>query len=111
MPSAEVIVVAEPLEKNVSSCVYVLLSVIPALFLPLLYWRRPGNFSRVIWCWVIPIAPVLFIWDGIISALRQWSDQEWGHALFTELGLDPEQIKVEKAFFTHVVTIHCQSVR
>jgi hypothetical protein len=28
-------------------------------------------------CWLLPIAPVMFWWDGIVSCLRMWTDQQW----------------------------------
>jgi len=79
--SADVVVIAEPLRKTMSSMAFVFLSTIPAVLLPLWYIRRPGNVRRFCWCWLFPIAPTMFWWDGLVSCMRMWKTQEWQDAL------------------------------
>jgi hypothetical protein len=71
------VMVCEPLRKSLLSMAYVPLSIIPALLLPLLLLGRPGRLRRMLWCWLLPVAPVLFVWDGLVSCLRMWSRREW----------------------------------
>ncbi len=80
------IVICEPLQNRWSSLGYVWLSIVPALLLPLMFMRRPGRFRRMLWCWLIPVAPLMFWWDGWVSCLRQWDAHEW-HLAADRLGL------------------------
>ncbi len=99
------IMIAEPLRKKTSSVLFVLCSVIPALLLPLVYLRQPQRMRRILWCWIAPVAPVLFLWDGIASALRQWNPAERDHSLFTELGLEKAQVKIQTSLFCEIISI------
>lgn len=75
--SARRVMIFEPLRRDLLSIVFVFFSIVPALILPLWYIRRPGTLRRVFWCWLLPLAPLLFWWDGIVSCLRQWGEREW----------------------------------
>jgi len=75
--SADVVVIAEPLRKTLSSVAFVFLSIVPAILLPLWYIRRPGRLRRVFWCWLLPVAPIMFWWDGLVSCIRMWRNREW----------------------------------
>lgn len=75
--SADNVLIFEPLRKTLLSMLFVLPSVIPALLLPVRYLRRPGRVRRLLWCWLAPAAPLMFVWDGLVSCLREWTDQEW----------------------------------
>jgi hypothetical protein len=79
--SSSLVLVFEPLRKTVTSLFFVLPSVVPAMLLPIWFLHRPGRVRRFLWCWFIPVAPVLFWWDGWVSCLRQWTDTEWQPAL------------------------------
>jgi hypothetical protein len=80
------IVICEPLQNRWSSLGYVWLSIVPALLLPLMFMGRPGRLRRMLWCWLIPVAPLMFWWDGWVSCLRQWDAREW-HVAADRLGL------------------------
>ncbi len=97
--SADGVLVAEPLRRNAVSMAFVLLSLVPALLLPLLYAARRGRLRRVLWCWLLPIAPILFVWDGIVSSLRMWTSEEWS-AEAASIGREPD---TREGVFTQVV--------
>jgi hypothetical protein len=78
--SARRIMIFEPLRKTGPSVLFVFLSIVPALILPLWFLPRPGKFRRFLWCWILPLAPLMFWWDGIVSCLRQWGEREWRDA-------------------------------
>lgn len=71
------VVIAEPLRRNWTSLLFVGLSLIPALLTPLRFCGREGRLRRTLWCWLCPVAPLLFVWDGLVSCLRQWSAAQW----------------------------------
>lgn len=58
------------------------LMVIPMLLLcPLLVLLgtpliRPFRFGRLFWTYLVPIVPLLVLWDGIVSCLRIYTPQE-----------------------------------
>lgn len=74
--SADQVLVFEPLRKTIASMLFCVLSIIPALLTPLVYIRRPNPLRRAIWCWALPIAPLMFVWDGVVSCLRQSGSQQ-----------------------------------
>jgi len=75
--SSDRVIIFEPIRKTAFSMFLVLFSIIPALLTPLFRIRYPGAFRRILFCWLIPIVPYMFVWDGLVSCLRQWSDNEW----------------------------------
>ncbi|MFL5245604.1 MAG: hypothetical protein ACJ8FY_26205 [Gemmataceae bacterium] len=100
--SASRIMVFEPLRKDILSVLFVILSLIPALLLPVWFINRPGALRRVVYCWVLPVAPFMFLWDGFVSCLRQWTEFEWKEALPKTLGRMSENTLNNSLF--------CQSV-
>jgi hypothetical protein len=80
------VLVFEPLRRNVASMVFVFFSIVPALLLPLLEIRRGRFLQDALWCWVVPVAPLMFVWDGLASCWRMWTDEEWRAALAGVLG-------------------------
>ena len=75
--SADVILIVEPLRKTVLSVLFASLSLVPALLLPVLLRARKGSARRIIWCWLAPCAPLMFLWDGWISCIRQWTENRF----------------------------------
>ncbi|MEQ8785272.1 MAG: class I SAM-dependent methyltransferase [Pirellulaceae bacterium] len=75
------VAIFEPLRRTVASLLMTCLAYFPALALPLLLWKRPGFLRRALWCWLLPIVPYMFVWDGWISCLRQWTASEFREAL------------------------------
>lgn len=106
--SGNPLLVIEPLRKTVSSILFTFLSVVPALLTPLRYWGRPGTMRRVLWCWILPLAPPMFIWDGIVSCLRQWSPRRWSQLAASHPSKRP-QPSVRQHLFTQLVTLIAES--
>jgi hypothetical protein len=52
--------------------------MIPWALLPLLStpWIRPFRWSRLFWTYVIPIIPLVLLFDGVVSCLRTYRPQE-----------------------------------
>ncbi|MBA4017752.1 MAG: hypothetical protein C0483_11310 [Pirellula sp.] len=53
------------------------LVVFPALLLPIAFRHRPGRLRRILWCWLLPLAPLMMMWDAVGGCLRQWSRRDW----------------------------------
>jgi hypothetical protein len=77
--SSDCVLVFEPVRKTPFSMFLVLFALIPALLTPAFRMTRPGRLRRVLFCWLLPIVPLMFVWDGLISCLRQWSNEEWAN--------------------------------
>ena len=76
--SAYRVAVFEPLRRNPASFFLCLFGFVPAIRTPFLFWnRRAGNWRRVFWCLVFPIATMAIVWDGVVSCLRCWTEEEW----------------------------------
>lgn len=105
IPSCDLMVIAEPLHNSLSSILFVFFSIIPALLLPVVLISKTGRMKRFLWCWIIPLAPLLFIWDGVVSSLRQWSPGKRNHILFSELALKQNCVTIERTFFSELITI------
>ena len=72
------VAVFEPLRCRPSSFFLCLFGFLPAIGTPVLFWnRRPGNFRRVFWCWLFPLATMIIVWDGLVSCMRCWTEKEW----------------------------------
>ena len=101
--SRSCIAIFEPLKRTASSMCLTLFAFFPAVALPLLFIRQPGLWRRILWCWLLPIVPPMFMWDGLISCLRQWTAGEYR----TELERLPgtaRKIQVEDGFNSTTVT-------
>jgi hypothetical protein len=69
--------VFEPLRFNYLSFLLVFFGPFVGFFTPLLNIRSKTFYRNFFWCWLIPIAPFLFCWDGIVSVARIWSNEKW----------------------------------
>ncbi len=99
--SGNVLIVAEPLRKTLTSVLFTFLSFVPAILTPLRYARRPEAFRRFAWCWLFPIAPIMFTWDGIVSCLRQWTRREWEDFATS----NSKEIEYKQYLFTQFIAI------
>lgn len=106
--SADLVLIFEPVQKNPVSMFLVLFAVIPALLTPLARWTSPGSVRRVLWCWLVPIVPLMFVWDGLVSCIRQWNRAEWDAA--TEK-LQQHSIECTADLRLHSATIILRMVR
>lgn len=69
--------ILEPIRKNFLSMGLCFLSFFLSFLLPLINIKRQGHCRRVFWCWLFPVAGSLLVWDGIISCLRGYSDEQF----------------------------------
>lgn len=92
----------EPLRRTLLSMLLATLSFFPAILLPITFFRRPGKLRRLLWCWLIPIVPYMFIWDGVVSCLRQWKQAEW-QAEFDKIADSTQDLQVHTGFNSLVV--------
>jgi hypothetical protein len=102
--SADRVVITESVRKRPSSIVLCLLSIVPSLLLPIGLWRRPGRLRRVLWCWLVPIGPLMFCWEGVVSCLRQWSNREWDAELRRALAGQDRPWTIRSWLFCQLVT-------
>ena len=54
---------------------------IPVLLIPLMVaictpFIRPLSWRRLLWTYVVPVVPVVAMWDGLVSNLRTYSPVE-----------------------------------
>jgi hypothetical protein len=54
---------------------------IPILLIPLFVWIstpfiRPFSWRRLLWTYLLPVVPVVALWDGFVSCLRSYSVEE-----------------------------------
>jgi len=101
--SADRVMVFEPLRKTLTSVLFVFLSLVPAIVLPVWFLRRPGRLRRFLWCWLAPIAPLFFWWDGVVSCLRMWNNDEW-HAAIDQLPGHRPNVTVSHTLFSQLAT-------
>ncbi len=101
--SADAVLIIEPLRRTLSSLLFVIGSAVPAILLPLLFLGRKGTLRRIFWCWLLPAAPLAFLWDGWISCIRQWSDAEYEAEIG---GILRRGVTVRHSFFTQVVKVN-----
>jgi hypothetical protein len=54
--------------------------MIPWALLPLVTtpWIRPFRWSRLVWTYLIPIIPLVLLFDGVVSCLRTYQPRELG---------------------------------
>ena len=77
------VAIFEPLQRNPISMFTSFGGLLPGLMAPLYYLRKRkgGHARRMFWCWLAPAAPLIIIWDGLVSCLRCWTESEWRQAL------------------------------
>lgn len=62
-------------ERTPRTLVSVLLGV-PLLVFALTPFIRPFTCSRLFWTYLVPLAPLCIVWDGLVSMLRAYSPDE-----------------------------------
>jgi hypothetical protein len=97
------VAIFEPLRRNSASFFLSLLGFFPGLATPIQFWnQRPGNWRRVLWCWLVPLAPLIIVWDGVVSCLRCWTEEEWKENLALVIATD-RQVSARSKLFTQVI--------
>jgi hypothetical protein len=72
--NASPIAIFEAQERNIKSLLFMLFSPINVLLLtPLI---KPFKLGRIVFTYLIPILPLLVMWDGMVSVLRTYSVKE-----------------------------------
>jgi hypothetical protein len=67
--------VFEITERKPASLMTLLVAPITCLIFSL--FLRPFRFSRFFWTYIIPVIPLLYTWDGLVSNLRSYTKEEW----------------------------------
>lgn len=62
-----------------------LVPLIPLAVLAVTPWIRPFRWSRLLWTYLIPLVPVLTLWDGLVSCFRSYTPEEL-KAMTADLG-------------------------
>ncbi len=75
--SAACVMVYEASRNSLLSRAINCLALFPGWLLPLTRIRTPGFWRRVVCCWLVPVAPWLFVWDGLWWSYRCWRDGQW----------------------------------
>lgn len=102
--SADKVLIFEPLRRTWLSGLFVFGSLVPAIILPIMLLSRSGRFRRLFWCWLVPIAPMMFWWDGLVSCIRQWTNGEWEAALRKQ-EVPTTDDAVQSSLFCQMVTL------
>lgn len=71
------VIIFEPVCPNAKSILMNFGILLTGIATPLFQLKSKSIFRNILWCWVLPIAPLLLLWDGNISALRCWSKKKW----------------------------------
>ena len=74
---------------------------LPTILIPLFIWlctpfMRPFRWRRLFWTYLIPVVPVVAMWDGFVSNLRTYSVGEL-RDLVAEVGCSRYQWKIGRA--------------
>ena len=61
-----------------------LIWALPTLLIPLFVWvctpfMRPFRWDRLLWTYLVPVVPIVALWDGFVSNLRTYSVTELEH--------------------------------
>ena len=62
-------------ERKAASFMTLLIAPITCFIFSL--FVRPYKISRFFWTYIIPVIPLMYTWDGMISNLRTYTKQEW----------------------------------
>jgi hypothetical protein len=90
------VMIIEPLRPTVSSLLFVFGALFCGFLTPIFKLNSKKFFRCFLWCWLIPIAPFLFLWDGWVSAIRCWTKEKWKNQ-------EPKSIIEESLFCTKII--------
>lgn len=98
------VMIFESVTRNLKSMAGCAIGFLPAMATPVYFFgTREGRWRRFFWCWVVPVAPLMVAWDGVVSCFRCWTEEEWRRELH-RLGIQPDAITIERRGFSHVVS-------
>ncbi len=90
---AKKVFIFEPLTRRSLSVISNFSLIFPILAFPIC---KP-KFSHFLWCWILPVAVPMFIWDGIVSSLRQNNHKDWEY-VFRESGIIDYNVEIMQMF-------------
>lgn len=90
------VMIFEPLRFSTLSIFFVITALFSGFLTPLFRVNSSKFLRCLLWCWLVPIAPLLFLWDGWISVYRCWSKKEW-------LSQEPQSKLEETLFCTKII--------
>lgn len=91
------VLIFEPIKPEIASKLLALCGVFSGVIAPLAKIKSKSFFRCMLWCWIVPVAPFMFSWDGIISSFRCWSKKKWKSQ-------EPNSI-VEETFLSAKITL------
>ena len=71
------VMIFEPLRPNLFSFIFVIGALVSGFLTPIFKLNSRKFYRNLLWCWLLPIAPFLFLWDGWVSVIRCWSKEKW----------------------------------
>lgn len=91
------VAIFEPLRPNGASFLVSMAGFFPAIAAPVIYMmeRRAGHWRRLFWCWMLPVVPLIIIWEGWVSCWRCWNEKDWRRAFVAAAGKDDARLKIE----------------
>jgi len=94
----------ESISRNLVSMIGCALGCVPGMLTPLYFFKRSaGRWRRFIWCWFLPVAPFMVAFDGVVSCLRCWTEEEWRKAL-GKLGMSGSSIVLQRRGLGHMIS-------
>jgi hypothetical protein len=72
--NSEGIGIFEITERSLKTVLSILLT--PIIVLAVTPFIKPLSLGRLLWTYIIPMMPLLILWDGVVSCLRSYSPQE-----------------------------------
>lgn len=90
------VMIFEPLRPTISSLLFVIAALGSGFLTPFFRMNSKKFFRSFLWCWLLPIAPFMFLWDGWVSSIRCWNKQKWQKQA-------PKAIIEESLFCTKVI--------
>jgi phospholipid N-methyltransferase len=103
--SGHKIMIFENMHRSLLSLFYALLAFVPALLVPLLLIGRPQSWRRFLWCWVLPVAPFLLVWDGLVTCVRNWTARDW-HKVMKAIGVSKDEYSLTETLFCQCIIIN-----
>jgi hypothetical protein len=100
--------ICESLRQNLPNHLFALLGFVPAFLYPLFCSTRREFFTSALWCWLLPVAPLCFCWDGLVSSLRIWTEKRWQVELQK---LDWLDARIESSAFSQFVWLNCGGLK
>src|SRR5258706_15065238 len=97
--------ICESLRHNLLNHLFALFGFVPGLVYPLFCSTKREFFTSAFWCWLIPVAPLIFCWDGLVSSLRIWTEERWQEELQK---LDCLDTRIESSAFSQFVWVNCR---